>query len=122
MSSLSSDRAEDATWIRYCDKLGRQFLSDRVTFDEFAHGLTVGAVSGSDDGMRQCVEGIPAEVLPRYAAFLRDFLVSSDFRPAALPFLVGVETEVEVRAVQDRLRPRYVRLDQVVQDRLASLT
>lgn len=118
-SFMPGQQPEDVTWVRYCEKLGRQVQSDRVTFTEYAHGVTLGAISAPEEQLQQCVDAIPVAVLPQYVDFLKSWLVPADFMPSPRPFLVRNDSETDAEAAQARLKPKYVRLYRLVQDRMA---
>jgi hypothetical protein len=112
------ERFEDATWVRYCQKLASQFQGKRVTFTEYAHGITLGMISASDEQLKRCVDVIPADVLPQYTNFLESWLVPADFMPSPRPFLAGDYSDADAEAARARLRPKYLRLYRLAQDRL----
>ena len=117
--STQEQQPEDITWVRYCQKLGTQLKAGRVTFLEYAHGVTLGVISATEEQFLRCVDAVPVDVLPRYADFLKSWLVPTDFMPSPLPFLAGDYSVTDAEAAQARLKPGSARLYRVIQDRTA---
>src|SRR5262249_6034165 len=97
-----------------CLKLARFLIAGRITFEEYANGVTLGIVSGLVDDMPACVETIPAGVATLYADYLRRSLEPIDVMPSPRAFLVGEVSEEEIEGMKQRLRPKYLRLYQLM--------
>jgi hypothetical protein len=94
--------------------LRKQLEADIITFVEYAYNLTVAIIHAPDERMETCIRSIPVSRIAEYAAYLQGSLESSDFMPCPSPFLVGPVTEAEIEQSKQRLRPKYIRLYQVV--------
>jgi hypothetical protein len=112
------DRSRDAVDLNYCRKLGTWLKTGKVTFDEFAYNLTLTIVDASDECMPECVESIPPTVVAPYTDYLRKFLEPVDFMPDPMPFLVGPVSEEDLKRAKQQLRPRYIRLYQLMKEKV----
>jgi len=88
--------------------------SGKITFPEYAYNVTLIIVSVSDEYMHKCISTIPLNFGCQYTEYLRTFLEPVDFMPCPMPFLVGPVSEKDLEQAKQRLRPRYMRLDQLL--------
>ncbi len=110
----SLDRSTPSESVSRCRKLARFLNAGRITFDEYASNVTLAAVSGSIDDISACIATVPVGVAEPYMDYVRAFLEPVDFMPCPSPFLAGGPTEEVVEETKRRLRPKYVRLYQLV--------
>jgi hypothetical protein len=94
--------------------LAKFLNAGRITFEEYASNVTLGAVYGSIDDIPACVATVPAGVAAPYAVYPRTFLEPVDFMPCPRPSLAGGPSEEAVEETERRLRPKYLRLYQLV--------
>jgi hypothetical protein len=111
---LSLDHPTPSDSVTRCRKLAKFLSAGRITFEEYASNVTLGAVYGSIDDIPACVATVPADVAAQYADHVRTFLEPVDFMPCPRPFLAGGPTEEAVEETKRRLRPKYLRLYQLV--------
>lgn len=102
-----------------CRRLASQLTRGLVTQDEFNANFTWNVVSLPAEAAPQAVDMIPAPVLGEYFDFLRAELEPVDFMPSPAVFLVDTSCEAAAERKRRELRPKYVRLYDLVRDRLA---
>jgi hypothetical protein len=107
---------------RECRKLAKLLETRRITFEEYAYNLTLAIVSGLEDDIPDCVKTIPPELADAYAEYLRTTVESVDFMPSPTAFLVGPYTEEKIEQRKRELRPRYLRLHQLMNQMVAEPT
>ncbi len=100
--------------VERCYKLARFLHKGRVTFEEYAHNVTLHFISALDSDIPRCIESIPPEFADAYSDYLRAFLEPVDFMPDPGPFMVNTNDLGIEESLKRRLRPRYLRLYQVV--------
>ncbi|WP_406700687.1 hypothetical protein V5E97_18005 [Singulisphaera sp. Ch08] len=110
----SLDHSTPSESVTRCRKLAKFLNAGRITFEEYASNVTLGAVYGSIDDIPACVATVPAGVAAPYADYVRTFLEPVDFMPCPRPFLAGGPSEEAVEEAKRRLRPKYLRLYQLV--------
>jgi len=110
----------DPSDIPRCQKLTRQLNKNIITYEEYAPAMTDRIMFAHSTNMAACFDQIPAEIFPQYAAYLRAYLEPVDFMPSATQWLVN-RTEENHQAKRRELRPKYIRLMEVVQQKLESL-
>ena len=115
------EHRDDAVALRGCEKLAIQVRRGIIAFAEYAPAVTDVILSGSDGSFPGCVDLIPSELVCQFAVFLRTFLEPIDFMPSPRHFMVGPYSEEEIDQKKSELRPKYVRLYELVKDRARNI-
>ncbi len=76
---LSLDHSTPSESVARCRKLAKFLNAGRITFEEYASNVTLGAVYNSIDDIPACVATVPASVAAPYADYVRTFLEPVDF-------------------------------------------
>lgn len=114
--SKGDDSATVATITR-CRKLAKQLIAGRITFNEYCYNVTLAIVCATDKFMPDCVDSIPGDVIDPYSDYLRSSLEPVDFMPCPKPLLAGGVSEDTIERRMRELRPKYIRLYQLVRER-----
>src|ERR1051325_10837480 len=102
-----------------CDLMRRWVEAGEMEFNDYAYNVTLRAVGGGPGpSMKECLDSVSADLLLRYGAYLRDWLLPVDFMPDPQPFMVGRRPLQEVEDKKNALRPKYVEIYQYVQSRI----
>ncbi len=115
---LGSDPAD----LRCCQRLTRQLQNGVCSYEEYFRAMTDAIIRAHSEDMATCLQQIPSEIFPQYAGDLRAYLEPVDFMPEATQWLAANRTEEKHEAIRRELRPKYLRLTQLVQERLRSKT
>ena len=114
-----SAATEEKKAVLFCRRLANQLVGTRISFQEYAYNLTLSIIYAPDECMEQCLASIPAEVGRQYMDFLRTFLEPLDFMPCPKPFLVDTGSEEIVEQKKRELRPKYIRLFELIREKVA---
>lgn len=110
----TADFQEDTTWVNYCRKSAVQHDAGRITIEEYSNGVTLAILSAPISQMERCIELIPSHLAVQYVDFLRRLLEPVDFMPSPKPFMVDTSSEQMIEEKRRELRPKYVRLYQLM--------
>jgi hypothetical protein len=122
MSKRATDLpSRDPYAITHCQRLTRQLQKGIITYEEYTPHMTDGIISAYEEDMPACLQQVPADLFLQYAAFLRAYLEPVDYMPMATQFVAGDRTEESHEAKKRELRPKYLRLMELVQKRLQSM-
>jgi hypothetical protein len=122
MSTAStSDSSDFKESMNRCRKLARFLTAGRITFEDYAYNVSLTIVRSPIDGIPQCVDTVPHEIVASYAEYLRGFLEPVDFMPCPKPFLAGIVSEEVFERTKREYRDRYLRLYEVMMERASSL-
>jgi hypothetical protein len=117
MSASSPGEGIPAECINRCRKLARFLAAGRITFEEYASNITDTIVYSPMESIPLCVETVPPALVSSYAEYLRTSLEPVDFMPSPSPFLAGDISEEVFHRTKLALRPKYLRLYQLMNDR-----
>ncbi len=113
----TDDYSATTDTITRCRKLAKQLIVGRISFEEYRYNVTLAMVCAPDDGMPDCVDSIPRDVIASYTDYLRTSLEPVDFMPCPRPLLAGGGSEETIERRKRELRPKYLRLYQLVRER-----
>lgn len=111
------DQSARTDAISWCRKLAKQLIAGRISFEEYRYNAMIAMVCAPDDGMPDCVDSVPQDVIASYADYLRTSLEPVDFMPCPKPLLAGGVSEETIELRKRELRPKYLRLYQLVRER-----
>ena len=117
MSSLSTGEGVATECVDQCRKLANWLAAGRITFEEYASNVTDTAVYSPIDGIPSCVDTLPLPLVSAYMDYLRAALESVDFMPCPRPFLAGDVSEQVFNRRKQELRPKYLRLYQLMKEK-----
>jgi hypothetical protein len=109
----------DEDCLLSCQKLSRQLTAGYVTFVEYASNVTLIMISLSEERLEEAVELISLDVLTPYSDYLRETLEPIDYMPSPMPFMAGPRTDEDIKRKKEQLRPKYIKLHQIVKNRVA---
>jgi hypothetical protein len=89
-------------------------------FEVVAYNYSLNAVHGPEHCIEKLVRRMPDSLLLEYHGFLKDYLEPVDFKPRPTAFLTGIESEEEIDVKKESLRPKYIELYRLVNERLSS--
>ena len=101
-------------------RLLRQLANGVCTFEEFASSLILLLANASEAALEPCTALLSPELARAFLTFLEEHLVKVDFKPCPKPLMVGPFSEDEIEAKKRQLRPKYMRLYELVLHRRQS--
>lgn len=107
--------------LRECRKMLAMLDKGMINFEEYAFNFAIKLMSSCEQCTQTCIGDLPPGIVQPLHAYLRDFLEPIDFMPYAGFFICGRATEEEHREMKCILRPRYLRLYELVQERASRL-
>jgi hypothetical protein len=117
---MSQTECPSCAWqVRGCRRLRRALQSGFIELDSFAYNYSLHAVYGYDCCTESCVDALHDELVADCYSYLRKYLEPVDFKPCPRVFLSGSPSEEEIHAKQHALRPKYLRLFELVRRRAA---
>jgi len=96
--------------VRTCANILNTYLTQIITFDEFAHTIMCSLVMIEQGCWDQCLGTMTEDLKGRFGNYLHDFLIPVDFIPCPRIYMVGSPSDDEVREKQIEMRPTYVAL------------
>lgn len=91
-----------------------------VTFSEFAYNYMLTLAFRNDpEGIERCVNALPDDIAVSWYEYLNDNLADVDFMPCPRPFMTGSPSDEAITVMKQKLRNRYVRIYELVQNRIA---
>jgi len=118
MSLLSeTERLASRDSVKSCERLTKQFLEGRITFEEYAYNVMLRMVKVLDDDLPSCVDLVPPGITAAYTEYLRAELEPVDFMPFPGAFLIGRDSEDLIERLKQEYRPKYLRLYQLMKEK-----
>jgi hypothetical protein len=121
MTNEIPDSEVNCEWaLRRCNNLLKGLDAGFSDFEELAYNWSLTAVYGLEKCIEKLVRRMPDSLLLEYHRFLKDYLEPVDFKPRPSAFLIGIESEEEIDLKKESLRPKWIELYRLVNERLSS--